>query len=59
MRNSLLDRINNERFTIRLVRIAEKYKIKTVGSMIRFATNWEHWMSNRILLELAEYIKNN
>lgn len=59
MRNPLLDRINNERFTIRLVRIAEKNNIKTVGNMIRFAANWKHWMSNRILLELAEYMKNN
>lgn len=39
MRNPLLDRINNERFSIRLMRIAEKNNIKTVGSMIKFTTN--------------------
>ena len=59
MRNPLLDRINNERFTIELVKIAEHNHIKTVGNMLRFAVNQKHWMPNRILLELAEYMKNN
>lgn len=59
MKNSLLDRINNERFSIRLVKIAEKNNIKTVGRMIRFTVDHPSWQTNRILLELEEYLKTN
>lgn len=39
MKNYRLARINNYRFTIRLVNIAEYYNCKTVGALEKFLKN--------------------
>lgn len=52
MRNPLLDRIDNYKFSIRICRLAKNNGIKTVGKMMAWAYQNK---DSRVLEELVDY----
>lgn len=68
MRNKRLDRINNERFTVRLCTIARNYGFKTVGKFYDFLQQVKpsqriyqgttHSRVSKIKRELESYLNN-